>query len=228
MPERDHLIFVNYRGSDEIWATEFVYARITESFGAETVFKAGNALDPGDVYSPILMDKAVSCPVMLACIGPAWLAAQGPEGRRLDAQDDWVRREIAASLRAGNRVVPLLLGDQQKVAVPKSSDLPPDLRALFGRQAARLTPGGGLDLTVPMLIDRLVELVPELGARRDAARSAKGARTAKSAGPPVGVRNTGRFAGADIRGNIGTLVGGDQVIHGPQNNTYNAPAEEDR
>lgn len=227
MPERDHLIFVNYRGSDEIWATEFVYARMTESFGAETVFKAGNALNPGDVYSPILMRKAVTCPIMLACVGPDWLAAQSQDGlRRLDAEDDWVRREILASLRAGNRVVPLLLGDQQKVAMPKSADLPPDLRALFGRQASRLTPGGGLDLTVPMLIERLVELVPELSARRAAAVSAKAAGKVRPAPKPAEARNTGQFAGASF-GNIGSLVGGDQKIHGSLNIPFHAAGEED-
>jgi len=169
MPERDHLIFVNYRGQDEIWATEFVYARMTEAFGEETVFKAGNALRPGDVYSPILMEKAEKCPVMLACVGPAWLTAPGFAGRGLESPDDWVRREIAVSLRAGNRVVPLLLGDRGAVATPDPTQLPADVRSLFGHQAWRLTPGSGLDLTVPRLIEDLVGVVPELEARRRAA-----------------------------------------------------------
>jgi hypothetical protein len=221
------LIFVNYRGSDEIWATEFVYARMTEAFGADTVFKAGNALNPGDVYSPILMDKAVSCPVMLACVGPDWLAAQGPDGRRrLDAEDDWVRREIAAALRAGNRVVPLLLGDQQRVAMPKSSDLPPDVRTLFGRQAARLTPGGGLDLTVPRLIERLVELVPELAARREAAKSAEAAVT-KSVADVPGAGGE-RLAGASFSGPVGLIVAGDQAVHAPLTFNVGGFTEEDR
>ena len=173
MTDRDHLIFVNYRGSDEIWATEFVYARMTEAFGEETVFKAGNALRPGDMFSPVLLEKAARCPVMLACVGPAWLTAQDPDGRsRLDSPEDWVRREIVLSLQAGNRVVPLLLGDRGTVTTPQESELPPDLRTLFGHQAWRLTPGGGLDLTVPRLIEKLVEMVPELGTRRRAAAAA--------------------------------------------------------
>lgn len=171
MPERDHLIFVNYRGADEIWATEFVYARMTEAFGEETVFKAGNALRPGDVFSPILMEKAEMCPVMLACVGPAWLTASGFGGRRLESPDDWVRREIAVSLRAGNRVVPLLLGDRGAVAAPDPAELPADVRSLFGHQAWRLVPGAGLDLTVPRLIEDLAAVVPELGARRRAVQA---------------------------------------------------------
>lgn len=182
MPDQKHLIFVNYRGSDEIWATEFVYARMTEAFGAESVFKAGNVLEPGDVFSPILMEKAVFCPVMLVCMGPAWLQARGSDdARRLDSLDDWVRREIAISLRAGNFVIPLLLGNYGEVSVPKAADLPEEISALIEQQAMRLVPGGGLDLTVPVLIDRLADLVPELGARRAAVRSARSGRKSSSA-----------------------------------------------
>jgi hypothetical protein len=221
MSDQNHLIFVNYRGTDEIWATEFVYARMTEAFGAETVFKAGNALRPGDSFAQILLEKAASCPVMLACVGPAWLAAQSADGRRLDSPDDWVRREIETSLRAGNRVIPLLLGDQGTVAMPKPADLPPEVGALFGRQAARLTPGGGLDLTVPRLNEKLIEHVPELGARRIATRS--GATGAK----PAATTGSGHFAGANF-GNVGMIVAGDQTIHGPLTVRLDGLAEENR
>jgi hypothetical protein len=228
MPQRDHLIFVNYRGSDEIWATEYVYEKMRAAFGQESVFKAGNVLNPGDVYSPILLKKAVSCPVMLACVGPDWLDAQGPDGRRrLDAKDDWVRREIAASIRAGNRVVPLLLGDQQTVAIPKPSDLPPDARTLFGRQAARLIPGGGLDLTVPLLIDRLAEVEPELAARRAAVRSGGtvGPTKPPTAATGAGADGSGAFAGATF-GKVGAVVA-HQVVD-TLNINLDGPATEDR
>jgi hypothetical protein len=166
---RDHLIFISYRGSDQHWATEFVYARMTEAFGADAVFKAGNSLRAGQEYPAILRGKAASCPVMLACIGPGWLTAAGADGgRRLDVPDDWVREEIAISLRAGNQVVPLLLGNHGEVSVPAPDRVPEPIRDLVYRQAWRLAPGGGLDATVPQLIDRLAEMVPELDGRRRA------------------------------------------------------------
>jgi hypothetical protein len=183
MSDNKHLIFVNYRGSDEIWATEFVYARMTEAFGADAVFKAGNAIGPGEVYVPILREKAAMCPIMLACIGASWLSTRGADGgRRIDAPDDWVRREISISLRSGNTVVPLLFGNHGEVSVPKAAALPDDLSALIDRQAWRLAPGGGLDLTVPRLIEKLIELEPELGRRR-AALSAPEERAPE---PPAG------------------------------------------
>lgn len=167
MAERSHLIFISYRGSDQNWATELVYARMTEAFGADAVFKAGNALRAGEEFPPILRQEAASCPVMLACIGPGWLTATAPGGgRRLDSPDDWVREEIAISLQAGNHVVPLLIGNHDEVSVPRPDRLPDPIRAIVHRQAWRLAPGGGLDATIPVLIDRLAELVPELAEHR--------------------------------------------------------------
>jgi TIR domain len=178
---RSHLIFISYRGSDQNWATELVYARMTEAFGADAVFKAGNALRVGEDFPSVLREKAASCPVMLACIGPGWLSAAAPGGgRRLDSPDDWVREEIAISLRAGNQLVPLLLGNRDEVEVPKPDQVPDSIRAMVHRQALWLAPGRGLDATIPMLVDRLAELVPELAERRrdrSTARPSSAART---------------------------------------------------
>jgi hypothetical protein len=164
---RNRLIFIIYRGSDQNWATELVYARMTEAFGVDGVFKAGNALRVGEEFPAILRREAASCPVMLACIGPGWLTATGPDGsRRLDSAGDWVREEIAISLQAGNHVVPLLIGNHNEVTVPEPDQVPEPIRAMVRRQAWRLAPGGGLDATIPMLVDSLAELVPELAERR--------------------------------------------------------------
>jgi hypothetical protein len=176
-PSRSQLIFVSYRGSDENWATELVHARMTEAFGADAVFKSGNTIRAGEVFPPILRRQAASCPAMLVCIGPKWLTAGAPGGgRRLDSPDDWVRQEIAISLQAGNHVLPLLLGNHDEVSIPEADRLPKDIRAMVFHQAWRLAPGGGLDVTVPELVDRLAELVPELAERRAAigARSRRG------------------------------------------------------
>jgi hypothetical protein len=175
-----HLIFISYRGSDQNWATELVYARMTEAFGADAVFKAGNALRAGQEFPPILRRAAASCPVMLACIGPGWLTATVPDGgRRLDSPDDWVREEIAISLEAGNDVVPLLIGNHNEVSVPGPDQVPASIAAMVRRQAWRLAPGGGLDATIPMLVDRLAEVVPELAERRRARSTTQSASAAQ-------------------------------------------------
>jgi hypothetical protein len=164
---RSHLIFISYRGSDQSWATELVYARMTEAFGADAVFKAGNSLRVGEEFPAILRSEAASCPVMLACIGPGWLTATAPDGRRrLDSPGDWVREEIAISLQAGNHVIPLLIGNRTEVPVPRPDLVPESIRAIVHRQALWLAPGHGLGATIPILVDRLANLVPELAERR--------------------------------------------------------------
>jgi TIR domain len=174
MPDRRNLIFINYRGSDQNRATELVYARMAEAFGADAVFKAGNSIQAGEQFPPILRRQAASCPVMLACIGPGRLTASRAGTRDLDSPDDWVRREIAISLQAGNHVMPLLIGNHDEVRIPAAEDVPEDIRAVADNQAWRLAPGGGLDLTVPELVDRLAALVPELAERRTGTRPEPG------------------------------------------------------
>jgi hypothetical protein len=68
-----HLIFINYRGSDEMWATELVYTRMTEEFGTGAVFKAGNSLQPGEDF-PSALRRCY--PPLMARAGPP-LAVSG-------------------------------------------------------------------------------------------------------------------------------------------------------
>jgi hypothetical protein len=210
MSHPQHLIFVNYRGSDEIWATEYVYARMTEAFGADAVFKAGNALKPGDPYPQILDEKAAHCPVMLVCIGPSWADTKDAAGaRRLDSPDDWVRKEIKLALRADNLVVPLLIGNHGEVSVPSAEKLPEDLRDLVGRPARRIAPGGGLDATMPALIAELAAAVPELGALREERQNP--AKTHQDSGS-----DENQSAGAVFHINKvkGDAVGRDKIVGG--------------
>ncbi|MEY9932550.1 hypothetical protein ABH926_007201 [Catenulispora sp. GP43] len=166
MPEHGPYVFISYRGGDAAWAPDLVYTALKAEFGEEAVFKAGFNLRAGDEYPPVLEDRAASCPVMLVCIGPRWVAAQNADGtRRLDDSNDWVRREIELALRNGNVVIPLLLGNPDEISIPAPQNLPPDLAPLVNRQAFRLEPGGRLRMTLPDLIAQLVKLVPELGRR---------------------------------------------------------------
>jgi hypothetical protein len=164
-------VFICYRGDDEPWAPDVVYAALADRFGADAVFKAGYSLLPGDVFPSVLEEMAAACRVMLVCIGPRWLNARNAHGtRRLDEKDDWVRTEIELALQARNHVIPLLLGNPDEVVVPTSEELPTDLAPLSLRQGFRLQRGGQLKTTLPLLAERLVELVPSLATPKSATR----------------------------------------------------------
>jgi hypothetical protein len=209
---RNHLIFISYRGGpDQNWATETIYTRMTEAFGADAVFKAGNALRPGEEFPPALRREAASCPVMLACIGPGWLTATASDGgRRLDSPDDWVRQEIAISLQAGNHVVPVLIGNRNQVSVPNPDQVPESIRAMLYRQAVWLAPGGGLDAAISMLVGRLAELVPELAERRRDPELTKAAQAAHPLAYPA-VTSSGKY-GVHVTGGNGVVVGDDASV----------------
>lgn len=97
MPDHSCLIFINYRGSVQNWATELVYARMTEAFGADAVFKAGNSIRAGERFPSILRRQAAACPVMLSCVGPGWLTAQGP------GDGAWTPRTTGCDRRSPSR-----------------------------------------------------------------------------------------------------------------------------
>ena len=167
MRENKPDFFISYRGGDAEWGPDLVYTTLISAFGEEAVFKAGFSLRAGDEFPPILAERAASCPVMLVCMGPRWLAAQSTDGtRRLDDTQDWVRREIELSLRNGNHVIPLLLGNLHDTPLPRPQDLPAQIAPLVRRQAFRLEPGGRLRITLPALVERMTELVPHRASQR--------------------------------------------------------------
>jgi hypothetical protein len=71
--------------------------------------------------------------VLIAVIGKHWLLSSDGEGkRRLDNPEDFVRVEIATALKRNIRVIPVLVDG---ASIPRSSDLPDDLKLLARRNA---------------------------------------------------------------------------------------------
>ena len=130
-------IFISYRRED----AEYPVGRLTEDlrkhFPRDQVFQDIASIDPGADFVEALQQALDTCAAVLVVIGPSWLTLADHQGRRrLDLSDDWVRHEIAESLRRpGVRVFPLLLDAE----MPSAEDLPEDIRPLTRRQAFPLT-----------------------------------------------------------------------------------------
>lgn len=131
-------IFICYRRED----TEHAAGRLAEDlrrhFAHEQVIQDIASIDPGADFIEALQQGLDTCAAVLVVIGPRWVAASDPKGhRRLDLPGDWVRHEVAESLkRPGVRVFPVLVGD---AVMPSAEDLPQPLQALTRRQAFELT-----------------------------------------------------------------------------------------
>ena len=126
-------IFISYRRDDsQAWAGR-LYDALRRTFGPSRVFRDIDTLEAGADYAEAIEQWLAKSDVVLVVIGPRWLTATDPNGRRrLDDPDDLTRLEVAAALRRGIRVVPVLVGG---AAMPSGEELPED--ASRPRPAAR-------------------------------------------------------------------------------------------
>jgi hypothetical protein len=127
--------------------------------GAGRVFKDVDTIEPGDDFAEVITGAVQACAVLLAVIGGRWLTAAGPDGRRLDDPDDFVRLEIEAALARGVRVIPVLVDG---TTMPRPVQLPASLAPLARRQAIELSHSRfSADLTgLLKLLDRELRAVP--------------------------------------------------------------------
>ncbi len=116
---------------------ERVFCALSDRLGANEIFKSSQSIPPGADFAEILLSQAAACKLMCVLIGPGWLDARGEDGvRLLERAHDWVRLEISTALRAGNRVLPVLLGDA--TMLPDASELPVEIADLGRLQFLRV------------------------------------------------------------------------------------------
>lgn len=135
-------VFISYRTSDCPDLVARLDEDLSRALGRDTVFLDKKRLYGGQEWPVELEANARSCPIMLAMIGPAWQTAAFSDGDRkgfprLSDSRDWVRREIALSLDAGNVVVPVCMNGAE---LPSESWLTScGLGPLFRKQRVRLS-----------------------------------------------------------------------------------------
>jgi tetratricopeptide (TPR) repeat protein len=153
-------VFISYRVRDERFGAAAVYEILVQRFGANRVFRDCVSLRPGEHYPSVIRNALERSTVLLAIIGPEWLALLDGEGRVIDRNGDWVRREIATAFSRGIPIIPVLL---ENTAQPSAVDLPAEINQLAFLQAARVAHETfGED--VQRLATRLAGLVPGLAA----------------------------------------------------------------
>jgi hypothetical protein len=129
-------VFVSYRRVESSGFAGRLADRLIDCFGAEQVFMDVQTIEPGVDFAEAISCAVDACVVLVAVIGPGWLAAADERGgRRLDDPDDLVRLEIGAALERGVRVIPVLVED---AVMPRRADLPDSLAGLAQRNALRI------------------------------------------------------------------------------------------
>jgi formylglycine-generating enzyme required for sulfatase activity len=124
-------IFISYRRDDSAAAAGRLNDRLEQEFGRDSLFMDVDAIPLGVDFVEVLGAEVAKCDVPLAIMGPHWLDARDDEGnRRLESEQDFVRIEIAAALKRGISVIPILL---EGTRVPKGERLPDDIKGLARR-----------------------------------------------------------------------------------------------
>jgi hypothetical protein len=125
-------IFISYRRDDTAQDAGRIYDGLTANLGSVQVFRdVSSGIQPGLKWANELERELTSCAVLLAVIGPQWLANVNGV-RRIEQPDDYVRLEVATGLSRGIRVIPTLV---RGASVPQGEHLPEDLANLPQLQA---------------------------------------------------------------------------------------------
>ncbi|HLM56072.1 MAG TPA: toll/interleukin-1 receptor domain-containing protein, partial [Pyrinomonadaceae bacterium] len=123
-------IFISYRRDDASAHAGRIFDRLDDRFPG-AVFMDVAGLGPGVNFVRAIEQKLASCHLFVVVIGTSWLRILRERDAQAD-EPDYVRIELAAALRKGIPVIPLLV---QGAQMPRRSDLPDDLKALRDHNA---------------------------------------------------------------------------------------------
>ena len=131
------LFFISYRVADAAEQAEQLYNLLADRYKPEWVFRDTTSLEPGQLYPEKLKEKVNESEAVLVLVRDTekWLGVDGSNQRRIDHQNDWVRKEIKTALLQKKIVVPVMI-DNARV---NNDILPRSLEALLERQLVRLS-----------------------------------------------------------------------------------------
>lgn len=126
-------LFVSYRRCDSQDIAARIAERLAGQPGIHEVFLDVEGIDPGADFAARIDAALAESDACLILVGHDWVGADPQGGApRIAAGGDFVRYEVAAALRSGKRVIPVLLNG---ASMPPADSLPEDVRALTRRNA---------------------------------------------------------------------------------------------
>jgi hypothetical protein len=170
-------IFISYRQDDaKPWAL-LLSKELAGMFGEDRVFLDKDALRAGNWRAQI-HEALNQCRVVLVVIGRRWLTITDDAGTpRLNHSDDVHRQEIALALsRKDVTVIPVLVDG---VAMPRTEDLPMDIRSLTDQQSRELSDGRARrEVDMQLLIEDIRRITGLKGNVKDQTPIKNGPKTA--------------------------------------------------
>jgi formylglycine-generating enzyme required for sulfatase activity len=152
-------IFISYRRSDTGGVAGRLFDTLKGQFGRNKVFLDSDGIDAGERFTKRLRTELGSAAVLLVLVGKNWLKQfNDVHQRRIDLEDDWVRREIEIGLREEIRIIPLLVDGADMPG--QKAGLDPSISDFCEIQAEVLR-NNYFDTDVGILIDQLKEYLPD-------------------------------------------------------------------
>lgn len=144
-------VFISYRREDSQHQADRIFDALQRVVPKRDLFIDIDGIPAGVDFVDHLNSQVAQCDVLLALIGPEWIDAAAGGKRRLDDPGDFVRIEIAAALKRGIKVAPVLLDG---AAMPAPQELPGDLAELSRRNAIEIR-RNSFDADAGRMIDKL-------------------------------------------------------------------------
>ncbi|HEV7505756.1 MAG TPA: TonB family protein [Thermoanaerobaculia bacterium] len=167
--------FISYRRSDQEgkYLAHMIFRELRRRYGEESTFLDVDSRSPGLSF-PVKVDRALRVTdIVLVIIGPAWLQLLT---ERLEDPRDWVRYEVAESLkRSWLPVVPVCLAG---VEMPRPQQLPEELKDLGWRDGATLDPFQDFDSHLSRLLSDLENVLKTTLREKEELRAARWELTA--------------------------------------------------
>lgn len=106
------MIFISYRIADTLDVADRLAAQLQQRLGSANVFFDRRSIEPGSDWPERLRTAVEEANVLLVLIGSRWLTEQDEFGeRRLNLENDWVRREVETGLAGAATVIPVLVNN---------------------------------------------------------------------------------------------------------------------
>jgi hypothetical protein len=130
------LAFISYRRQDSGIPARWLGETLQTTFGSASVFIDTDAIRVGDDWPRRLEQTLDVASTLIAVIGPNWLRISDMYGRRrLDQEDDWVRREMVHAMGRRLLMIPVLVSGG---TLPAREALPVSLVPLLDVEAMEL------------------------------------------------------------------------------------------
>jgi hypothetical protein len=131
------VIFISYRRKDSGGHAGRLHEELVRRYGRESIFMDIDSLHGGVEFRDRIHEALDASDTALVLIGETWTGpTHDDEARRIDREDDLVRREVAGALAHKTvTVVPILV---EEAELPGASELPEELSSLRNLHVCRL------------------------------------------------------------------------------------------